>query len=86
MIPKVYLFPRRLAIFFIKIYQKTLSFDHSFWGKLVKPHGQCRFYPTCSNYSISALEQYGLFKGLLLSIKRIIHCHPWSRGGYDPIK
>ena len=46
----------------------------------------CRHYPTCSNYSIEALKTYGLFKGLLFSIKRIFSCHPWAEGGYDPIK
>jgi hypothetical protein len=45
----------------------------------------CRFYPTCSEYSIEALKKHGLFKGLYLSIKRIAKCHPWHEGGIDPI-
>ena len=46
----------------------------------------CRYLPTCSEYSIEALKTYGLFKGLFLSIKRILSCHPWGRGGFDPVK
>ena len=46
----------------------------------------CRYLPTCSEYSIDALKNYGLFKGLYLSVKRILSCHPWSKGGFDPLK
>ena len=46
----------------------------------------CRYLPTCSEYSIDALKTFGFFKGLLLSMKRILSCHPWSDGGFDPIK
>ena len=45
----------------------------------------CRFYPTCSNYALQAIEKYGPFKGIYLSIKRILRCHPFSKGGYDPV-
>ena len=46
----------------------------------------CRYFPTCSEYSIEALKTYGLFKGFLLSVKRILSCHPWGSGGLDPVK
>ena len=46
----------------------------------------CRYLPTCSEYSIEALKTYGFFKGLFLSIKRILSCHPWGQGGFDPLK
>ena len=46
----------------------------------------CRYLPTCSDYSIEALKTYGFFKGLFLSIKRILSCHPWGQGGFDPVK
>ena len=46
----------------------------------------CRYLPTCSEYSIEALKTYGFFKGLFLSIKRILSCHPWGHGGFDPVK
>ena len=64
-----------LLIYLIKIYQKIPG-D---W------HNNCRFHPTCSNYAIGVLNEWGLFKGTYLTIKRILKCNPWSRGGYDPI-
>ncbi|MDY3974484.1 membrane protein insertion efficiency factor YidD [uncultured Veillonella sp.] len=45
----------------------------------------CRFYPTCSTYTLEALRKYGPFKGSYLGIKRILKCHPWHKGGYDPV-
>ena len=48
--------------------------------------GKCRFYPTCSTYFVQAEEKYGPFKGSLLGIKRILKCHPFHEGGYDPLK
>ena len=46
----------------------------------------CRYLPTCSEYSIDALKTHGFFKGVFLSIKRILSCHPWGSGGFDPVK
>ena len=46
----------------------------------------CRYLPTCSEYSIEALKTFGFFKGLSLSLKRILSCHPWGNGGFDPVK
>ena len=46
----------------------------------------CRYFPTCSEYSIEALETYGFFKGLFLAFKRILSCHPFGNGGFDPVK
>ena len=46
----------------------------------------CRYLPTCSEYSIEALKTYGFIKGLSLSLKRIISCHPWGNSGFDPVK
>ena len=45
----------------------------------------CRYLPTCSEYAISCLKNFGLIKGIFLSIKRISKCHPWGNHGYDPI-
>ena len=45
----------------------------------------CRYLPTCSEYSIEALKTYGLIKGILISLKRILSCHPWGKSGYDPV-
>jgi len=64
-----------IIIFGIKCYQKLIS--------PLLP-ARCRFYPTCSQYIIDALRKYGIKKGLRLGIKRILKCHPWHPGGYDP--
>jgi len=65
----------KVLIGMIRLYQK-FSF-------LKTP--SCRFYPTCSSYSIEAIEKYGVIKGGWLATKRICRCHPFHRGGYDPV-
>lgn len=45
----------------------------------------CRFYPTCSDYTYQAIEKYGLLKGMLLGARRILRCNPFNPGGYDPL-
>jgi putative membrane protein insertion efficiency factor len=59
-----------------------------FYQKFISPlKGQtCRFYPTCSQYSLEAFKKYGIYKGIYLSIKRILKCHPFHHGGYDPLQ
>ncbi|MFA6215304.1 MAG: membrane protein insertion efficiency factor YidD [Patescibacteria group bacterium] len=69
----------------IKIYQKTLSFDHGPLHRLF-PNGYCRFHPTCSEYGYQAIEKYGVIKGGILAIWRILRCNPWNKGGFDPLK
>ena len=58
-----------------------------FYQTLISPllGSNCRYQPTCSEYSIEALRTWGLFKGLLISLKRIFKCHPWGGKGYDPV-
>jgi hypothetical protein len=46
----------------------------------------CRFVPSCSQYAIEAVTKYGAIRGTLLALWRIVRCHPFSRGGYDPVK
>ena len=67
----------QILIKLIKIYKLLISplTGHS-----------CRYLPTCSDYCMDALKTYGLLKGLLLSLKRILSCNPWSTGGIDPVK
>ena len=74
-----------LLINIIKIYQKTLSFDH---GPLKHyyPHGFCRFYPSCSEYGIQAIEKYGPIRGSFKSAWRVLRCNPFNKGGNDPLK
>ena len=69
----------------IKIYQKTLSFDHG-WPRIFYPNGYCRFYPTCSEYGYQAIEKYGIIKGGLKAGSRVLRCNPFSKGGNDPVK
>jgi hypothetical protein len=68
---------RTLIIAFVKLYQYMIS--------PVLP-SSCRFTPSCSEYSIEALKEYGVVKGSYLTIKRILKCHPFHPGGYDPVK
>ena len=61
----------------IKFYRKYLS------GLKAAP--TCKFIPTCSEYALEAIEKYGVFKGGILSVWRILRCNPFSKGGYDPV-
>lgn len=72
-----YFIMKRLIIFTLKFYRNYLS--------LLKLRC-CRFYPSCSEYAICAVEKHGAFFGLLKGIKRIVRCHPFSAGGYDPVE
>ena len=69
---------KRCLLFLIKFYQKFIS--------PLKGSRACRFYPTCSQYAIDAITKYGVLKGSLLAIWRILRCNPFCKGGYDPVK
>jgi putative membrane protein insertion efficiency factor len=58
-----------------------------FYKKAVSPYlpGSCRYYPTCSSYAMEAVRKYGALKGSYLAFKRILRCHPFHQGGYDPV-
>lgn len=65
-----------------KIFIKIINI-YQFFSKMTPP--VCRFYPTCSEYAKQAITKYGIIKGGYLSIKRILKCHPFHPGGYDPV-
>jgi putative membrane protein insertion efficiency factor len=67
---------KKILIIFIKIYQKAIS-------PLTPP--SCRFYPTCSHYGLEAIEKHGALRGSWLAIRRILKCHPFHEGGFDPV-
>lgn len=64
--------------FFIRLYQILIS--------PLLGANKCRFHPSCSQYMIEAINKKGLLKGICLGTARLLRCHPWSNGGYDPIK
>lgn len=78
------IYMKSIVIFTIKIYQKLFSFDHSFWAK-PEVIRMCRFEPSCSQYTVEAIEKYGVIKGSGKGIWRILRCNPLSQGGYDPV-
>jgi putative membrane protein insertion efficiency factor len=67
---------RALAVLLIRIYQWTVS-------PLRGP--TCRFYPSCSQYALEAVQRFGVLKGAALSVARLARCHPFHPGGYDPV-
>lgn len=77
---------KKIFLRLIRFYQKTKWFHGTIAKQLFLTDQVCRFNPTCSEYTYQAIEKYGVFKGLILGIKRIIRCHPLNKGGYDPLK
>lgn len=67
---------KSMVLWFIRFYQKMIS-------PLSPP--SCRFYPTCSHYGVEAVETHGVVKGLWLTFLRISKCHPFHKGGFDPV-
>ncbi|MDR3170827.1 MAG: membrane protein insertion efficiency factor YidD [Treponema sp.] len=67
---------RNVVLFLIRCYQNAVS-----------PHFPvcCRYVPSCSAYAYEAVQRYGIFRGLVLAVKRILRCHPFHPGGYDPV-
>jgi putative membrane protein insertion efficiency factor len=66
----------RAIAFLIRLYQRFVS-------PLLGP--RCRFYPSCSNYALQAVQEFGTLRGAGLTVKRLLRCHPWHPGGYDPV-
>lgn len=68
---------KKILIAFIKLYRKFIS--------PLKRVPSCIYTPTCSLYALEALEKYGAIKGTYLAVRRILRCHPFHKGGYDPV-
>lgn len=66
----------RLLIVVIRVYQYLIS-------PLIGPH--CRFHPSCSHYSVEAIQRHGAIQGSYLALRRLARCHPWHPGGLDPV-
>ena len=66
------------AIGLVHLYRWTLG--------AVLPAGTCKFHPSCSQYALDALRRYGLLRGTLLALWRLLRCHPWSHGGVDRVE
>ena len=70
---------KKILIFLIEKYQKNIS-------PFIQSKGiNCKYYPTCSEYTKQAIEKYGCIKGIIKGIFRILKCNPFSKGGYDPL-
>lgn len=76
---------QRLILGLIRLYQKSGFLHRPLFRVLFMSEEICRFTPTCSQYTYAAVEKYGSLKGVFIGLKRIIRCHPWSKGGYDPL-
>ncbi|MEW6572308.1 MAG: membrane protein insertion efficiency factor YidD [Bacillota bacterium] len=67
---------KTLVLAVLRVYQAVIS-------PLLPP--RCRFYPTCSQYAFEAVQRYGVMRGGLMAVSRVMRCHPFSSGGYDPV-
>ncbi len=68
---------KKILIIIIRFYQKAIS------PWTIR---SCRFYPTCSEYTVLAIKKYGAIKGSWMGLKRILRCNPFNSGGYDPVE
>ena len=68
---------KKIILYLIKMYRTKIS-------PMYPP--RCKYVPTCSQYALEAIEKYGIIKGGLMSIWRILRCNPFSKGGFDPVK
>jgi hypothetical protein len=70
------LFAQRVAVYLLRAYKRAIS-------PMFPP--SCRYTPTCSEYAMEAIERYGVLRGGLKAVARVLRCHPFVKGGYDPV-
>lgn len=68
---------KRFALALVRLYQTQIS---------PKSGPRCKYVPTCSHYAVTAIERYGVMRGGLMALWRVLRCNPFSKGGYDPVK
>lgn len=76
MSPRIHHYPKLFALWSLRVYKWTIS-------PLLPP--ACRYVPTCSEYAMEAVERFGILRGGLLASARLLRCHPFAHGGYDPV-
>lgn len=69
-----------MSLLLLRTYKTFLS---PLLGVLFFPYGQCRYYPSCSNYAAESVKKYGIAKGVWMTLSRLIRCNPWAAGGAD---
>jgi uncharacterized protein len=69
--------PRSAVVLLLRLYQRFIS---PAFGP------RCKYYPSCSEYAVQAVQRFGIFRGLVLAGWRLLRCNPWSRGGFDPVE
>lgn len=77
---------KKIVLRLIRLYQKTIGFRKGILKTFFLVDSACRYSPTCSEYSYQAVSKYGVIRGSFMGLKRIIRCHPFAKGGYDPVK
>jgi hypothetical protein len=76
---------KKLLLKLIRLYQHSRWFRSPLLKTLFLSDAACRFQPTCAEYAYQAIKRYGIMKGIFKGLKRICRCHPWSKGGADPL-
>lgn len=77
---------KQAVLLLIQLYQRVNMFDNPISHTFLGPGTVCRFTPRCSDYTIEAIEKYGILKGGRLALTRIARCQPLAKGGFDPVK
>jgi putative membrane protein insertion efficiency factor len=77
---------KKIILSLIRVYQKISPIFNTLGRSLGLTKTDCKFIPSCSNYAIEAVNKHGAFKGTYLGFIRVLRCHPFAKGGYDPVK